>query len=212
MGEPLDLAQLGGASLTLFFGLLGLVLALILLLLGFGWWWTHRQGSHSPYGGGYLRKGSELDYRAVERVQRFLLDQDPMPNPPFDFNQASVCVRTGRIFPDTVNRMGVIRLPRRFFELRAKDWVHGRLISWGSLDEGQRSILGRLHSSLEGFQTEASSRRPNPEDTERRFWEKKPGPLYVNLSTAVLVGWKCVPGTDLELLVIQRPTGRPSNF
>ena len=33
----------------------------------------------------------------------------------------------------------------------------------------------------------------------------RPGPLYVDIETKVLLGWKVVPGTDLEVLIVQKP-------
>ncbi len=199
-----ELLALSSSSLILFFALFLFVVVLLALLIGFGWWWSARQGTQSPYGGGFMRRGSELEYSALEKVHHFWAGLDSMPNPPLDLKKAFICARTGRIF--------TAGLGKDFLYKRAGDWISGPLISWGSLDESQKSILKRMHESLDGFNTERSSRKRRPEHTEKEFWDLKPGPLYVNLSTACLVGWKCVPGTNLEVLVIQRPLCKPSNF
>jgi hypothetical protein len=46
---------------------------------------------------------------------------------------------------------------------------------------------------------------PQPTLIEAKYAFTKPGPLYVDISTNVLVGWQIVPDTELEVLVVQKP-------
>jgi hypothetical protein len=62
-----------------------------------------------------------------------------------------------------------------------------------------------VHESLEGFQTEFSSSQPKPQNVEAKYAFAKPGPLYVDVETKVLLGWKCVPDTDFEVMIVQKP-------
>ncbi len=65
------------------------------------------------------------------------------------------------------------------------------------------------HESLEGFQIELSSKTANPRAIEPQYALAQPGPLYVDIDSLVLVGWKSVPYTDLEVLIVQRPKPIP---
>ncbi|HEV8052714.1 MAG TPA: hypothetical protein VGP47_09475, partial [Parachlamydiaceae bacterium] len=78
-------------------------------------------------------------------------------------------------------------------------------VSWGSLTAEQQGIIRNGHDSLEGFQTDFSSPNPLPRAVEAKYALSKPGPLYVDINTKVLLGWKCVPDTDLEVLIVQKP-------
>ena len=60
---------------------------------------------------------------------------------------------------------------------------------------------------MEGFQTEYSSQISAPSKVEPFYAMTTPGPLYVDLDTKVLLGWKSVPLTDLEIMVVQKPKG-----
>lgn len=64
----------------------------------------------------------------------------------------------------------------------------------------------RAHDSLDGFQFTYSSKNPGPRQIEGRYALSSPGPLYVDLETYTLLGWKNVPGTDLEVLIVQKPS------
>ncbi|QLH35517.1 MAG: hypothetical protein HWD61_04665 [Parachlamydiaceae bacterium] len=81
----------------------------------------------------------------------------------------------------------------------------GKYVSWGSLSDEQKEIIRLSHHSLEGFQTEYSSSIPAPSQIEPMYANAVPGPLYVDLDTQILLGWKQVPLTDLEVLVVQNP-------
>ncbi len=78
-------------------------------------------------------------------------------------------------------------------------------MSWGSFSNDQQRAIRDVHESLEGFQTDESSANPVPRLVERRYAYTIPGPLYVDLETKVLLGWKCVPETELEVLIVQKP-------
>jgi hypothetical protein len=78
-------------------------------------------------------------------------------------------------------------------------------VSWGALSEEEKGILKLLHGSLEEYQTEKSSMNLRPEDVEEEFFSISPGPLYVDRKEKVVMGWKKVPGTYFEVLVVQQP-------
>lgn len=82
-------------------------------------------------------------------------------------------------------------------------------MSWGSLADDQKAEFFYAHDSLEGFEYEYSSTNPSPRQVEREFAFSKPGPLYADLRTKNLLGWKIVPDTDLELLIVQKPKPKP---
>lgn len=119
----------------------------------------------------------------------------------FDFRKASFCRETGRIFQNTINWMDIIHVDWNYLQSR----FPGQFVSWGSLSRDQQAEIREAHESLEGFQIRFSSKRPAPINVEAEFALMKPGPLYVDISTKVLLGWKEVPGTELEVLIVQRP-------
>ena len=61
------------------------------------------------------------------------------------------------------------------------------------------------HSAIDGFQTERSSPEPSPTKVESMYVYTKPGPLYVDINSMVLMGWKLVPDTSVEVLIVQQP-------
>lgn len=124
-------------------------------------------------------------------------------NPMFDFDKAALCRETGRIFPNSVTWYGTIKVDWTFLQKR----YPGNYVSWGSLSDYQKEIVRSSHHTLEGFQTEYSSPQPAPSKIESFYAMTIPGPLYVDLDTNVLLGWKSVPLTDLEVLVVQKPKG-----
>jgi hypothetical protein len=180
---------------------------LLLVLVGlaasffFGWWMSRWAAAPSPYTGNPLRRGSDLRYLAVERVLRFLYDMHDYHNRMFDLNRAAICRETGRIFPEALTWYGAIKIDWDFLRKR----YPGKFVSWGSLSEEQRLLIVDRHNTLEGFQTEYSSPTPSPRAVEPEYAYRKPGPLYVDVDTAVLLGWKCVPNTELEVLILQKP-------
>jgi hypothetical protein len=85
----------------------------------------------------------------------------------------------------------------------------GKYVSWGSLTEDQKKEVREQHVSLEGFQTEFSCPEPMPRAIEPKYAFIKPGPLYVDIDHKVLLGWKEVPGTEMEVLIVQKPKPKP---
>ena len=119
----------------------------------------------------------------------------------FDLNKAAICRTTGRIFPDSVTWYGAVEVDWNFLQKRYR----GEYVSWGSLTEEQKTIIKERHLSLEGFQTKFSSPNPSPRFIEPEYAYTIPGPLYVDIRTGILLGWKCVPDTELEVLIVQKP-------
>lgn len=194
-------ALVGDSAEVLF--ILGIVLLLGALFSFFwaGWRITHRPGSsRSPYNKRPLRLCGELTYPAAEKLQLYVLTQG-FDNLHFNVNRAAVCRETGRIFSNVVTPSKTIIVGKSFL----KKYWKGSLVSWGSLTAEQKVYVRLQHHDLEGFQIEFSCPKPRPEEIDPPYIATKPGPLYVDLRSNVLVGWKCVPGTDLEVIVVQKP-------
>lgn len=183
-----------GASLLI-------VLLALLASFVFGWWVRRVRTSPSPYTGLPLRSGSDFHYTTIEKVLRFLYDMQEYENRMFDLNKAAVCRETGRIFPDALTWFGTIKVNWGFLQKR----YPGNYVSWGSLTEEQKITIIDRHKSLKGFQTEYSSPTTSPRNIEQEYTRTKPGPLYVNVDTGILLGWKSVPDTELEVLIVQKP-------
>jgi hypothetical protein len=181
------------------------ILASFFLLFGifwFGWWISRREASLSPYSGMPLRRATDLSYSSMEKVLRFLYDTHEFDNRIFEMRRAAICRETGRIFTNCVTWFDTIKVDWSFLQKK----FPGDYVSWGSLNEEQQASLRSIHNSLEGFQTEFSSPTPSPRMIEPQYAFEKPGPLYVDVNTGVLLGWKCVPNTELEVLIVQKPT------
>lgn len=183
------------------FAILG---AFFLLFAAFwyGWRYSHRQTCLSPYSGMPLRRGSDLSYYSVERVLRYLYELQDYSNRIFDLRYSAVCRETGRIFPNSITWFDTISVDWDFLQRRRP----GNYVSWGSLSQDQQEYIYKIHGSLKGFQTEKSSQIPLPKAVEPIYALAKPGPLYVEIDTYVLMGWKVVPGTELEVLIVQHPS------
>ena len=198
--------ELSGSSIgfsALCLAIVGFLAAAGLLSLFFwlGWRWTHRGTVQSPYADGGLRRVEELTYASVAHLQTFLADLDSAQHPPFDLTQSVICSRSGRIFFSSLNAFGEPSLSWRFL----KRYYRGKLVSWGSLSPREQAAVCARHSDMAGYQCALSSPRARPQDVEREYALMKPGPLYVDPERAVLLGWKCVPCTDLEVLVPRYP-------
>lgn len=180
--------------------LCSIILALFTSMV-MNWWFTANSVSNSPYTGRPMRRGSDLHYMTVEKMLRYLFDRHDYYNRMFDWRHAAFCRDTGRIFPDCKRWYGAYKVDWSFLQKRHP----GQYVSWGSLTEEQRLIIRDRHDTLEGFQTEFSSSIAKPEKVEKEYAFMKPGPLYVDLETGILLGWKCVPDTELELLIVQKP-------
>jgi hypothetical protein len=193
--------ELPASNVFLFgFAVLAVFLALFATFI-IGWRLSQKGECLSPYSGRPLRRADELSYYSMERVLRYLYSMRDYHNQIFAFRDAAFCRETGRIFPNCINRLGRIVVDWGFIQKR----YSGVYVSWGSLTERQQAAVKDMHSSLEGFQIAESSAEPLPKNVEPQYVLMKPGPLYVDINTFVLVGWKLVPGTDLEILIVQRP-------
>lgn len=189
---------------TVFFGFTILFIFFALLIsCVIGYWLTRRAIGHSPYTGQPLRRATTLSLYSRELVLKYLYSLHQYDNRVFDFEYAAICRETGRIFPNVVTWYDMIHVDWSFIQKR----FPGQFVSWGSLSDEQQQALRSSHHSLEGFQTEFSSRTPSPRLVEKEYIFMKPGPLYVDIESKVLLGWKIVPETELEVLIIQRPKG-----
>lgn len=179
-----------------------LVFVLIFSILFVNWYLTkHRRISVSPYTGLPLRRGLELPPTSIARVFKFMSSFHEFDNIMFDIRKASYCRETGRIFPNSINFLGNINVEWDFLKKRYPgDWV-----SWGSLDGEQQQEIRRAHLGLEGYQIDFSSPDPSPRSIQEQYSYTIPGPLYVDLATKNLLGWKIATNTDLEVLILQKP-------
>lgn len=183
----------------LILGIFGLLMGSFLL----GFWLSRRQVCPSPYTGLPLRRGSDLSYGSIESILRYLYHMHQYDNRMFDLNHAAYCRETGRVFPNAIGWLGIIRVDWNFLQKR----YPGNYVSWGSLTDMQKEMISHSHHSLSGYQTDLSSPEPSPRKIEPEFAFAKPGPLYVDLETRICLGWKCVPDTDFEVLIVQKPRG-----
>ncbi|MDP1835977.1 MAG: hypothetical protein Q8K75_08635 [Chlamydiales bacterium] len=183
---------------------IAVVIAVVLMMIGLLWYGykaSKRRPPNSIYGDLPLRRAAELPYESIGKVYLFLMSIHQYDNRMFNINRASVCRTTGRIFPNAEDIFGRTKLDWTFLQAR----YQGDYVSWGSLNEVQQNEIRRAHHSLEGFQTEYSSPEPSPRAITPEYALERPGPLYVDLQTKVLLGWKRVPGTELEVLIVQKP-------
>jgi len=169
-----------------------------------GWKLSQKGECVSPYTGLPLRHADGLSYYSMERVLRYLYTLRDYHNQMFAFRDSAFCRETGRIFPNCINAFGSIKVDWTFIQKR----YPGVFVSWGSLTSAQQAAVIDMHTSLEGFQTEESSTEALPKSLEPKYAFTKPGPLYVDINNYVLVGWKLVPGTELEVLIVQRPQSK----
>ncbi|MBA3602653.1 MAG: hypothetical protein H0W50_03215 [Parachlamydiaceae bacterium] len=187
------------------------ILGAFFLLFGifwFSWRYGRRPTALSPYSGMPLRRGSDLSYFYSESVLRYLYQMRDPNNPMFDLRKAAMCRETGRIFPNGINWFDVINVDWDFLKKRRP----GNYVSWGSLSVDQKEHLTKIHHDLSGYQTEFSSENPLPRAVEPKYAMKKPGPLYVDINNYVLLGWKIVPETELEVLIVKHPTPKRTFF
>ncbi|MEC7839468.1 MAG: hypothetical protein VX777_05475 [Chlamydiota bacterium] len=166
----------------------------------------NQKRSLCPYTNKPMWRGEDVPLSSVEKIMRFLYYKvHSYENRVFPMRRAMVCRDTGKIFPFCVSWWGFQTVDWKFLQKR----YPGVYVSWGSLSKEQKDEIKKYHRSLEGFETEFSSMNPSPRDVEKRFAYSKPGPLYVDLDTKVLLGWKCVPDTLFEVLVVQKPEKPP---
>lgn len=190
---------------TMYFAALLLLVFLALVASSFfGWWVSKGRASPCPYSGVPLRSGEELPYESKIKVLRYLYEHQDFENQMFELRKAAVSRTTGRIFPNALTWYGTIHADWSFLKKR----YPGHYVSWGSLTEEQKIRLIDKHGSVTEFQTDFSSATPSPRKVEPEFALRKPGPLYVDTNTGILLGWKIVPDTELEVLVVQKPLER----
>lgn len=178
-----------------------LVFVFLVLVFWLGRWLSDHGQGKSPYTGLPLRPATDLSYYAAEKTLRFLYDMQQYDNRIFSLRKAAFCRETGRVFQDCVTWYGATLVDWNFLQNR----YPGSYVSWGSLNRDQQAAVRQRHFSLEGYQTEISSPTASPRAVESEYAFTKPGPLYVDLETNVLLGWKSVPGTETEVLVVQKP-------
>lgn len=157
--------------------------------------------SSSPYSGMPLRRASELTYSSKDQILRYLNNLRDFDNRMFDLDKAALCRETGRIFPNALTWSDKIKVDWSFLKKR----YPGNFVSWGSLSEEAKKDIRAAHHSLYGFQTEFSSPQPAPRMVDYETALRKPGPLYVDLDSKILLGWKCIPDTEFEVLIVQKP-------
>lgn len=179
---------------------------LLCLYAFYVFWLVPTRPAISPYTKQPLRYGEDVKLSSVEAVMRFLhYDVGGFDNKVFAMKKAMVCRETGRIFQDSVNIFGRAKVDWTFLQKRCP----GTWISWGSLTDEQKQDVLDSQGKVEGFQLERSCPHPSPRAVTEEYIYLKPGPLYVDLKTKALLGWKCVPGTFFEVLVVQRPGDKP---
>ncbi len=199
--DPITTGALEQKAFAIIIAVFVFVIAVLVLLLWYGWRSTRGRITLCPYTRQPLVLGMDTAKSMARYVSEYMSSLTQPGNPPFDFDNAAICRDTGRIFPNCVEKNEKIFLDWSFLVKR----YPGRYISWGSLSEMQQATIRLCHESLEGFQVEFSSPNLLPNLIESIYVLTKPGPLYVDLATKVLLGWKIVPGTEFEVLVVQKP-------
>lgn len=190
------------ASYSLLFFSLIFFVGVLIGVLWLAWWMNQwRDYTLSPYGSLPMRRATNLSYASIGKIYLFLNSFHMYDNRMFNIHKAAVCPDTGRIFSDVIDPLNRIRVDWTFLQKRHP----GNWISWGSLSRIQQEEISKAHFSLEGFQDVRSSPDPRPSHIKPEYALAVPGPLYVDLETRTLLGWKVIPGTDLEVLVVQHP-------
>lgn len=191
---------------VIFFGVMLLLFFLVVVGSFFLTAWIRKRSvAVSPYSGFPLRRASDLPFESAKKILLFLYNKKEYDNRVFDIKKASFCRETGRIFQDSVSFFDTIHVDWNFLQKRHK----GNYVSWGSLSLAQQMMIRENHDSLEEFQTEYSSPTPSPRGIEKEYALSKPGPLYVDIDTKMLLGWQIVPDTEFEVLIIQREKQAP---
>lgn len=195
------LGALTDADIFIFWLIFIAVLIGLAVIAFFSWKLTHRSVDPSPYTGMPLRRGSDIGDYSAEKIYKYLHQLQQYDNRMYNLKKASYCMETGRIFPNSITWLESIRVDWSFIQKRYK----GHYVSWGSLTKDQQDAIRKEHGALSGYNTEYSSSNPLPRLIEPEFAYSKPGPLYVDVNTHILLGWKQVPGTEFEVLIVQKP-------
>lgn len=188
------------SNIGFFIALLVLIIFALVAVCCFGLWLKYHPNSPSPYGRLPMGRASSLPIDSTIKILKYLYYRKDFENRIFEWKRAAVCRETGRVFPDCVTWYGMIRLDWTFLQKRHP----GHYVSWGSLTEDQQLSVRDAHDSLDGFQTIISSPEPSPRAITREYALAVPGPLYVDIDTMTLLGWKQVPDTEFEVLVVQK--------
>jgi hypothetical protein len=198
------LADISPTAITLFWFFVLLTIGGLIAYLWVTLWLQKRTGKMSPYTGLPLRPGYELPYESAKQILQYLYDRHEYDNRIFDLQTAAFCRETGRLFPNSITWLETIYVDWTFLQKR----FPGHFVSWGSLTDTQQQDLIVAHGSLDGFQTAFSSFNSSPRMIEPEFAYAKPGPLYVDLESKIVMGWQEVPNTDFEVLIVKRPLQR----
>ena len=178
------------------------IFAVMVFFLWLGWIYSKKiPVVLSPYTKTPVRRFDTFSYISLAKVENYLSELSQYDNRVFNIHRAVVCRETGRIFQDVITWYGKIKLDWSFLQKRHP----GQYVSWGSLSEDLKADFLKVHEDVEGFQTEFSSPSPLPRDIEPEYVYMKPGPLYANLETKELLGWKCIPNSELEVLIVRKP-------
>src|SRR5262245_61723407 len=116
-GMP-DVESLAHSASSILFLSVFLVLGVLGGLLWSGWCLSKTRGSLSPYTKKPLILGVDVAPSIRKYVETFLLSHSQPENTPFDFARAAFCERTGRIFPECVNKGEIIKLKWDFLRKR----------------------------------------------------------------------------------------------
>ena len=173
-------------------------------VFAFSIWLNRKPDSLCPDTSLPLRRGYELPYESRVKVLSFLYSMFEYDNRIFAFKKAAYCRQTGRIYQNAITWYGKISIDWTFLQKRHP----GRYVSWGSLTSEQQEMIRLSHDSIDKFQTDISSPNPSPSMLDPEYAYTKPGPLYVDIQTNTLLGWQCVPDTELEVLIVQKPIQR----
>lgn len=207
LGMTCKLAVLTQLGLILYSFLI--LLAFVLLIVAFFVtnWISKHERALSPYSKLPLRNGEDISFDNKKKILKFLFDLHQYDNQIFEFSKAAVCRETGRIFINCRTWYGTMHVDWTFLQKR----FPGQYVSWGSLSDRQQESIRDSHHSLLEFQTERSSANAAPSAIEPEFAFTVPGPLYVDINTKILLGWQCVPDTDFEVLIVQKPKPKFEN-
>ncbi len=195
------LAKMTSTDVTLFSLIILIIFLLLFAFFLFGRWIIRKEASLSPYSQLPLRRATDLSYASMEKVLRYMYQFQQYDNRIFEFKRSAVCRETGRLFVNCITWYDAIKVDWNFLQNR----YPGNYVSWGSLSQEQKEALKRVHLPLDKFQTDFSSPLASPRLIEAPYAFEKPGPLYVDVDKGILLGWQCVPDTEIEVLIVQKP-------
>lgn len=189
------------AEITLFAFLIVSVFCAFTFLFFFSRWRDKHLTCPSPYTGLPLRRAIDIPAETREKILKYLHDLHQYDNQMFDPEKAALCRETQRLFPNAITWYDTIQVDWSFLQKRH----FGNYVSWGSLSAEHQKEIMQAHESLEGYQVENSSPYPSPRIIEPEYAYTRPGPLYVDMEKKTFLGWKIVPKTDFEVLIVQLP-------